>query len=692
MRAFYADGVEKTHIPWAVEGLPTLLHLSLFLFFGGLAIFLFNVDEEVFTSVVCWIGIFLLMYGLITVLPFIRYNSPYYTPLSRPVWFLCATIPFVTFKVLTDIIYYFNFIRYGGDWVYGSRYSRLADLTIRYYDWMSMGMEMTAEEMVREKASEIDLRIFGWTISLGDDESLEKFFEAIPGLFNSKLVNDLETNFSFTLYRTFWDTLYKFVDRSLSSFSVTDEAKNRRLVVCKHIMSMTPCYFQDRGLSDLYNQAPRPIEGLQVMWRWRNIKYPKIANEARTRVVEHLPRIQERDDRWITLATNVYGLSKQDLQRNVALGGDNTLLATLIGICRRVTGHQEVSPDAVNGLRALAKIDIRHTLPVLQHEFCAVWNELVEQSGIKAYLDPPPDIIHRNHLDDILHLYILLHDDSSFYSFCNIASHRPDSTPHVPVSDSHAVRQQVKEERITAGLYSPSDPTTPGKIRDSSHAPATTKPTKPVHTASQDTDAPKGTSQVPMLSYTLRGTAQIAAAGVASSSNPLLPASSVVNFFITAVPPPYHVQPLPGADSLAIFNSTSPSDPPGNATLTHPRARGLVNTGGMCFANAVLQLLVHSPPFWDLFRELDDLKDRHGEGPETPLTGATIKFFKEFMFKEKKLPPTQRPPRQATRGKPGDGEEETRENKTMDSFDPAYIYDAMKEKKQFKDLLVRSRD
>ncbi|KAH9978282.1 hypothetical protein BJV74DRAFT_888331 [Russula compacta] len=35
MRAFFADGAEKLHIPWAVEGLPALLHLSLFLFFSG---------------------------------------------------------------------------------------------------------------------------------------------------------------------------------------------------------------------------------------------------------------------------------------------------------------------------------------------------------------------------------------------------------------------------------------------------------------------------------------------------------------------------------------------------------------------------------------------------------------------------------------------------------------------------------
>ncbi len=34
---------------WTVEGLPTLLHIFLFLFFGGLLIFLFNTDHEVFT-------------------------------------------------------------------------------------------------------------------------------------------------------------------------------------------------------------------------------------------------------------------------------------------------------------------------------------------------------------------------------------------------------------------------------------------------------------------------------------------------------------------------------------------------------------------------------------------------------------------------------------------------------------------
>jgi uncharacterized protein DUF6535 len=85
MRTFSVNGVDKMHIPWSVEGLPTLLHILLFLFFGGLVIFLFNTDHEVFTSVVWWIGLFSTVYGLVTLSPLIRHDSPYNSPLSLPV-------------------------------------------------------------------------------------------------------------------------------------------------------------------------------------------------------------------------------------------------------------------------------------------------------------------------------------------------------------------------------------------------------------------------------------------------------------------------------------------------------------------------------------------------------------------------------------------------------------------------------
>ena len=111
----------------------------------------------------------------------------------------------------------------------------------------------------------------------------------------------------------------------------------------------------------------------------------------------------------------------------------------------------------------------------------------------------------------------------------------------------------------------------------------------------------------------------------------------------------------------------------------------------MGFVNAVLQLLVHSPPLWDLFRELGDLKGRRrAGGPETgggatPLVDATVRFFEEFISKEKE------PLQQAARGKPREDEEVKKGHNAVDSFEPTYMYDAMKEKRQLKNLLVRSR-
>jgi ubiquitin carboxyl-terminal hydrolase 10 len=114
----------------------------------------------------------------------------------------------------------------------------------------------------------------------------------------------------------------------------------------------------------------------------------------------------------------------------------------------------------------------------------------------------------------------------------------------------------------------------------------------------------------------------------------------------------------------------------------------------MCFVNAVLQLLVYSPPFWKLFRELGVLKRQRGAGSSeidggmTPLVDATVRFFKEFMLEVP--PPTKQSTQQAAGGMPSEDEEAKKEHKAVDSFEPIYMYDAMKEKRKLKNLLVRS--
>ena len=779
MRALFFNGADKMHITWAVEGLPTLLHLSLFLFFGGVVIFLFNVDHEVFTCVVSWIGLFSMLYGLITLLPLIRQDSPYYAPLSTPVWFLYASIQYVSFKLLTLIFarHYFS----------DDIWKRCFLLRDRFRGWMLGGVEKKAEEMALGRSSEIDVQILGWTISaLGNDDSLEKFFETIPGLFNSRLVKDLERHFPEKLLITFWHTLDGLMCRTLSSNSVTESVKSRRVSICRDIMSTIPCheFYANEHLRPLFSQAPVSIEKLQAMARWFTHMSPDVSCIARIRVARNLPRIQERDNRWLALASAVYSLSEHDLQRHVAFCGDDVLLATLIDFSRRAIHFRWQDLIRLPTLVvALSQFDVHQTHPGLRHEFCTFWNELVQETRNQAneefngnavcivfvlrslYLalhrgtgaaQPSPAAFspYTHHLGRFLY-------QPPSYPLCDIASHRPDSTAPISVplvkehddllaasyyftSGGSPVSQQVKEASIIApGLSLSSDPTTPDEAGGDYQAPVATSPALPVHTSTNT--SPRGSaaislrlqgiSTVATLSHPLEGTTQwdeasppditeiliielmpptfpastpfvlykspaSCDAGAGPISNPLVsdPTSTIFGFSVLTSSSLSRVPPFPNAASLIILGDIKPSRPTSNITPKRLHTRGLVNTGNMCLANSVLQLLLHVPPFWNLFKELGRLKGPRGaRGPETaggatPLVDATVRLVEELMPEEKEPLSTRQPPEleHAEIGRPRADEEEKTENKPVDSFEPTYMYDAMKENGQLKTMLVRS--
>ena len=772
MRAFFANGVEEMHIPWAVEGLPALLHLSLFLFFGGLAIFLFNIDHEVFICVVWWIGLFSVVYVSVTMLPLIRHDSPYFTPLSIPAWIPYAIIHYATFA----------FIR-SRNYDTSEAIFRYYELRNRYGGWIFGGMEKAAAETASEQSSNIDIGILGWTISaLGDDDSLEEFFEALPGFFNSKLVKNLREQLPYGISRRLSDALGGFLGRTLTSNSVVDKVKLHRLDVFINAITFIHVSLVSSIFGNLFfeyshhkwDQLPQPVEVGHTLARWCTSNDKYTALYAQGIVSRFLVAVRERDDRWVELAARAYGLPEGDL-RDIATHDDDTVSLVILIHFTRTVFRSDLYREI---LGRFIQFDIRNTLSGPQHDFCTLWNEIVQEARNQGHYGTAVLVLKR-----IRDLYISLHqgtdaaptafspstdsldsilEQPSSYPLCNIPGHRPDSIAHVPLliqsaqspdaSPGHStsgrttVSRQVQEPNAVAGPPLPSHSTTPSKIGESSPVPAASSPTLPVHTRPPPTDAsPPGAvvaalqdiSPAATLSHPLEGITQqdvvvsctdpdilsaasMAAptptlasvpafkprvqnlgkssesydAGSASASNPLLPASSVIGFSIPASPPlsrRSRTPPPPIAEPLALFGSATPARPTESATLPCLRARGLVNTGSMCFANAVLQLLVHSPSFWNLFKELGGLKRQPGVGcPEaggaTPLVDATMRFLEEFMFKEE--PP---PPQQDTGGKPREDEDATKAHNTVDSFNPMYMYDAMKEKWQLKDLLVRSR-
>ena len=89
LRAFFSDGVDKWHVSWAIEALPTLLHISVFLFFIGIFIYFFTTNHTVFGNVV-WLALLSMVAYLIIAL--------------FPTSYLYVTIRYTAFKVLSSRI------------------------------------------------------------------------------------------------------------------------------------------------------------------------------------------------------------------------------------------------------------------------------------------------------------------------------------------------------------------------------------------------------------------------------------------------------------------------------------------------------------------------------------------------------------------------------------------------------------
>ena len=454
IRAFFADGVSKMHLPRAVEALPALIHLSLFLFFAGLAVFLFNINHGVFTSVIWWIGLFSMAYVWITVMPIFWHDSPYYAPLSSAVWLLHAFIPYALYSALAFITHTFCSVQ---------AWEHFRGLRKHYHVWMLGGVRKAAEATALDQSQGFYLGILDWTIgTLGEDDTLEKFFEAIPGFFNSELegIRKIDFRSHRPLHEKLRNALNGFLSRTLSSNSIMESVKERRLNIYLNAIN---AMFEPQRISDTlsyvfvggFGKLPRSIETAHTLARWCTADNQGIGMPARCGVASILQAIPERDHRWIALAKDQFGLSERVLRDNIAHGDDSVLLVIFLHRARQLVG---TDPWNWEILSSLSKFDVQNTFPGLQNEFCAFWNEIVLQARREG-TDGYAILILR----EIRHFYVALHQVTdaaptasgtdvadpdlrhpSSYSLCNVGDHHPNPSTHHPVTASPAVSHHTQ--------------------------------------------------------------------------------------------------------------------------------------------------------------------------------------------------------------------------------------------------------
>jgi hypothetical protein len=451
IRAFFAEGVEKSLLPLVVEALPTLLHVSLFLFFAGLIVFLCNLNLTIFKLVLSWVSICTALYGCITFMPVFCHDTPYNTPLSLPVWHIVTRISFAIIWWFTPLVSLLG----------GVVYYRFRLLKESYYKMLAQGMQKTAEETSLILPSGIGARAFMWTFdSLDEDHELERFFSGLPGFRNSKIVDDPLPGLT-SEQKKLSTALVGLFDRAVLSDLVPEPVKHRRAIICVKSLDPAEVPYASRQIVNriLFNDQCRGLQTAEFGNAVRGWENQGTALVARAIVTGIVARAQRRDDAWFVLASSELGIPESVL-RDYATHGDNLSLAILIHVTRQQFIHYKKRSWSKDEfwlvLAAASKFNVQDTTPELQHEFCDLWNQI----ALKV-LNDNNQWMAWYILGPIRNIYFALHQDTdsaptrfsasttdydpilkepSSYPLCNVPNHHhPHSTPHIHDVSASAV-------------------------------------------------------------------------------------------------------------------------------------------------------------------------------------------------------------------------------------------------------------
>jgi hypothetical protein len=629
IRAFFAEGVENCFLPLAVEALPTLLHISLSLFFAGSVVFLWHVNLTIFKFVLSWVSICTALYGCITFIPIFRHDSPYLTPLSFLAWYIVTAIPFLTFRGLRGLTYL--------DCFSNDIYDHFRALEERYRNLLMWGMQKAAEQTALNSPSEIDTRAFLWTFDrLDEGHDLERFFSGLPSFRSSEVGNPLP---SLTLEQkeALSTALTGLFDRTFSS-DLCPSVKNRRAIICAK--AVDPAHIPDAFsvldimLSKCQDTGPLATDIVRIVTGWGNYVDQDATLDAQATIFMIVARVQPRDDAWFILASKALGIPEAVL-RDYATHGENLSLAILIHVVRHQFSHfwkmYRSNVRFYRVLEAASKFKVHDTLPELRHDFCELWNQIVREVQNKDDQTMAFYILGR-----IRNVFLSLHQqtgsapptrlspftgdqddilyDPFLYPLCNVPGNHPNSTAHIHDDDVFIPHGPSNTAPILAS--SPDTPTVSAHASIRVDETLTTTPLldknmslpvslQRVHQTTPETD------RIPSTASSLNPIPTLATHGRVGSSarsmriappGPSAPASSLTPEALPSLPDPIAVEhivvshaasdvvdaastPLgPGLDDMHIglllsldspvTGSDHPSSPEPHASMVAPAAPG----------------------------------------------------------------------------------------------------------------------
>ena len=244
VRSFLFLGTKKYSMDSVVEIAPTLLHLSVFLFYIGLVIFLFTIHKTVAVAILISVGLFGLVYFAPTILPCIDHSCPYSTPMLRPWWYLWHTFFLVVGGCLNFLLKRFHYccVPYN----LGEPTSSIQSTLTRWLETIEKfakkhegrlrdGFRETVVKYARGAPENTDVKALTWAFrlpALAEKGKIQKFIASIPG----KTVVELfkqgnPTDHEKITFRHHLSTLFR-TSCAPDTAGPAEEMRKGRLLVC----------------------------------------------------------------------------------------------------------------------------------------------------------------------------------------------------------------------------------------------------------------------------------------------------------------------------------------------------------------------------------------------------------------------------------------------------------------------------
>ncbi len=324
-------------------------------------------------------------------MPLVFYDSPYHTPLSTLFWVLHVGIRcffLELFKLVIKFAVKFE-VKFPTrrPWPTVNTVHVLSALARAQLERLRGGLVKEMKSYAHRSSWEIDARALSWAFDFVDDEhELEQILASIPGFYKSSLVKDSEKILSTTpASERISNAVLQLMDRSLSSDLVDETVRKQRSAMCLKALEILP---------DLQHTTIRQslrFIGTEV-FKW--IELGVLADrddsfEAKCVTALITAHTRGSDERWLSAMVHQLDLSEPIPQ------GDDLMLYNLLDFVLWMLFHYDIVPHldykaVENVSTALRKFDIAGTSPELQHQFCSMWNDILE---FQEQLEPHPNVL-----------------------------------------------------------------------------------------------------------------------------------------------------------------------------------------------------------------------------------------------------------------------------------------------------------